>query len=83
MQFVSSSSILQDLAGAILWKGPIANNGTWLCCWSCASDFPSRQSMVFQMMAADVLVSCALAISCSKSFILLKLVIGISLNLRG
>ena len=39
--------------------------------------------MVFKMMAEDILVSCALAISCNKSSMLLKLEIGRSLNLRG
>ncbi len=74
MQLVSSSSKLLGTDGAIFWKGPIGKNGTWHCCWSRTSDLRSRQSMVFQMMAEDVLVSHALAISCSKYSIFLKLV---------
>jgi hypothetical protein len=74
MQLVSSSSKLLGTDGAIFWKGPNAKNGTWHCCWSRTSDLRSRQSMVFQMMAEDVLVSHALAISCSKYSIFLKLV---------
>ena len=83
MQLVSPSIKLPDAAGVILWKGPIVKNGSWHCCWSCTSDVCSRQFMVFKMIAEDILVLRAVAISCNKPSIWFKLEIVRSLNLRG
>ena len=82
MQLLSSLNKLLEEGGASLWRGPIGKNGTWriFCC--CANEECSRQSMVFQMMAEELLLY-ILASSWKEDSKSPKREMGRSLNLRG